>query len=85
MFSKFEEPRKFSVLESQILYDPNNSYKNELVKINQFVKEDFAPMMMKGVRFSMKGYIDQTWMENIPLYCAGTYTHRLVDKKTNGS
>ena len=40
MFSKFEEPRKFSVLESQILYDPNNSYKNELVKINQFAKED---------------------------------------------
>ena len=38
MFSKFEEPRKFSVLESQILYDTNNSYKNELVKINQFVK-----------------------------------------------
>ena len=40
MFSKFEEPRKFSVLESQILYDPNNSYKNELEKINQFAKED---------------------------------------------
>ena len=40
MFSKFEEPRKFSVLESQILYDPNNSYKNELEKINQFVKDD---------------------------------------------
>lgn len=40
MFSKFEEPRKFSILESQILYDPNNSYKNELKKINQFVKED---------------------------------------------
>lgn len=39
-FSKFEEPRKFSVLESQILYDPNNSYKNELSKINQFVKQD---------------------------------------------
>ena len=40
MFSKFEEPRKFSVLESQILYDPNNSYKNELEQINCFVKED---------------------------------------------
>ena len=40
MFSKFEEPRKFSVLESQILYDPNNSYKNELEKINKFAKED---------------------------------------------
>ena len=40
MFSHFDEPRKFSVMESQILYDPNNSYKNELEKINQFVKED---------------------------------------------
>ena len=40
IFSKFEEAKKFSVLESQILYDPNNSYKNELEKINQFVKED---------------------------------------------
>ena len=40
MFSKFEEPRKFSVLESQILYDPNNSYKKELEKINKFAKED---------------------------------------------
>ncbi len=40
MFSHFDEPRKFSVMESQILYDPNNSYKNELEKINQFVNED---------------------------------------------
>lgn len=40
MFSHFEEPRKFSILEAQILYDPNDSYKNELEKINQFVKED---------------------------------------------
>ena len=39
-FSQLGEPRQFSVLESQILYDPNNSYKNELEKINQFVKED---------------------------------------------
>lgn len=40
MFSQFEEPRKFSVLESQILYDPNNLYKNELEKINQLSKEE---------------------------------------------
>ena len=40
MFSHFDEPRKFSVMESQILYDPDNSYKNEFEKINQFVKED---------------------------------------------
>ena len=37
IFGANQEPRKFSVLESHILYDPNNSYKNELVKINQFV------------------------------------------------
>ena len=36
----YDEPKKFSVLESQILYDPNNSYKNELSRINQFVKQD---------------------------------------------
>ncbi len=40
MFSKFEEPRKFSVLESQILFDPNDSYKKALEKINQFAKGD---------------------------------------------
>ena len=39
-FSQYEEPRKFSVLESQILYEHNNSYKNELGKINQFIKEE---------------------------------------------
>ena len=37
-FSQFEEPRKFSVLESQILYDPDDSYKNELARIKQFAK-----------------------------------------------
>lgn len=35
-FSQFEEPRKFSVLESQILYDPHDSYKTELAGIHQF-------------------------------------------------
>ena len=39
-FKSYDEPKKFSVLESQILYDSNNSYKNELSKINQFVKQD---------------------------------------------
>jgi len=39
-FTKYDEPKKHSVLESQILFDPNDSYKNELEKINQFAKED---------------------------------------------
>ena len=51
MFSKFEEPRKFSVLESQILYDPNNSYKNELEKINQFVKEDLKNNLNNAIGY----------------------------------
>lgn len=28
---------------------------------------------IKGLRCSMKGYIDQDWMENIPLYSVGSY------------
>ena len=51
-FLQLDEPRKFSVLESQILYDPNNSYKNELEKINQLVKED-----LKNYLNNALGYI----------------------------
>lgn len=35
-----------------------------------FVKEH----NLKGVRCSMKPYVDQGWMENIPLYAAGIFT-----------
>ena len=31
----------------------------------QFVKDNEE---LKGIRISMRGYIDQGWMENIPLY-----------------
>lgn len=27
-----------------------------------------SEVQLKGIRFSMKGYVDQGWMENIPLY-----------------
>ncbi len=40
IFKTLDEPRKFSVLESQALYDSNSSYKNELAKIKQFSKDD---------------------------------------------
>ena len=39
-FPQLEEARKFSVLESQVLYDPAGSYASELVKINRFAQED---------------------------------------------
>lgn len=33
-----------------------------------FITEDNAEKHFKGIRFSMKPYIDQGWMENVPLY-----------------
>lgn len=64
MFSHFDEPRKFSVMESQILYDPNNSYKNELEKINQFVKEDskkFLDNSLGYIHYLISDYKKDRW------------------------
>jgi hypothetical protein len=41
-----------------------------------FVKEDFKSLNLKGLRCSMKPYIDQGWMENIPLYAVEAYFSR---------
>lgn len=64
IFSKFEEPRKYSILESQILYDPNNSYKNELEKINQLKNEEL-PGYLKGtlgyIHYLISDYKKDRW------------------------
>ena len=39
----------------------------------QFVNKDHADKHLKGLRCSMKPYIDQGWMENIPLYSVLAY------------
>ena len=39
----------------------------------QFIKDN---PVLKGLRISMKGYVDQEWMENIPLIAIGTYFER---------
>lgn len=36
--------------------------------LRQFITVDYADAGLKGIRFSMKGFADQDWMENIPLY-----------------
>lgn len=36
----------------------------------QFIKDNQG---LKGLRISMKGYVDQEWMENIPIIAIGTY------------
>ena len=41
--------------------------------LRQFVTIDHADKKMKGIRFSMKGYREQDWMTNVPLYCCGSY------------
>ena len=38
--------------------------------LSQFVKDNPG---LKGLRISMKGYVEQDWMENIPLICVETY------------
>ncbi len=38
-----------------------------------FVNVDFADKHLKALRISMKPYIDQGWLENIPLYTAESY------------
>lgn len=40
--------------------------------LRAFVEEN-ASSSLKGVRLSMKPYIDQTWMENVPLYATEAY------------
>ena len=64
MFSQFDEPRKFSILESQILYDPNNSYKNELSKINQFAQEELKNKVNESlgyIHYLISDYKKDRW------------------------
>ena len=35
-----------------------------------FINRDFASCHLKGIRFSMLGFHDQGWMENVPLFAA---------------
>lgn len=44
--------------------------------LRQFITIDHAEKQLKGLRCSMKPYIDQDWMENIPLYCIAAYINK---------
>lgn len=41
--------------------------------LSTFVKEDFKSLNLKGLRCSMRPYVDQGWMENIPLYAVEAF------------
>lgn len=45
-----------------------------------FINHDFASYHLKGIRFSMLGFQDQGWMENVPLFAAREYVDGILDK-----
>ena len=45
--------------------------------LRQFVSIDHADKNLKGLRCSMQPYVDQGWMENIPLYSIYGYISKL--------
>jgi len=44
--------------------------------LSNFIKEDFKELNLKALRISMKPYINQEWMENIPLYAIEAFLNR---------
>ncbi len=49
--------------------------------LSQFVTIDHADKQLKGLRCSMKPYIDQGWMENIPLFSILSYMNQQLQKE----
>lgn len=44
-----------------------------------FITHDYASYHLKGIRFSMLGFKDQDWMENVPLFAAKYYIQNQID------
>ncbi len=44
--------------------------------LSTFINQEFRDKSLKALRISMKPYIDQQWMENIPLYATESYVKR---------
>ncbi len=51
--------------------------------LKQFVTVDHADKHLKGLRCSMKSYIDQDWMENVPLYSILGYLNQQIQSEQN--
>jgi len=49
-FNEHFEPRKFAIMESKILFDTNNRYKNELEIIKKFSKDDIKNKLKTTLR-----------------------------------
>ncbi len=64
LFMDMEEARKFSILESQILYDPDDSFKDELKIIYPFVRKDLQAKLNDSlgyIYYLLSGYKKDRW------------------------
>jgi hypothetical protein len=50
-FKEFNEPRKFSIMESRILYDPKEKYKNELERIKEYAGADLENKLKETLAY----------------------------------
>ena len=50
-FKEFTEPRKFSIMESKIIYDPGDKYNDEFKKIKSFVKADLEDKLENTINY----------------------------------
>lgn len=49
--------------------------------LRQFITIDMAKSGLKGYRFSMKGFVSQEWMENVPLCAVEPYVEALSKRQ----
>lgn len=48
--------------------------------LRQFITIDNAGSGLHGYRFSMKGYVNQEWMSNIPLFAIQSFIHNISNQ-----
>lgn len=48
--------------------------------LRQFITVDKVGRGLRGVRFSMKGYVEQEWMKNVPLFAARGFVEGRVGR-----
>lgn len=64
-FVKFDEAKKFSILESKTVYDPNDSFEKELVRINEIKKEECATELKNKagyIGYLLSDYKKDRWL-----------------------
>lgn len=48
--------------------------------LHQFITVDKKGSRLKGIRFSMKGFVNQDWMQNIPLFAVHPFLNRIASE-----